>query len=101
MQPWHPWGSPPFGLTPILEEQSKQLSDVPPGPSDLSPALVHKLRVLQLEEIALLCRYRNLRTVGALWQLDAGERKLWLIAARRQYELLGVFPSNIKNNRDS
>ena len=98
MQPWHPWGSPPFGLTPILEEQSKQLSDVPPGPSDLSPALVHKLAVLQLEEIALLCRYRNLRTVGALWQLDAGERKLWLIAARRQYELLGVFPSNIKNN---
>ena len=93
------WGSPPFALTPIVEEP-QQLSDVPPGPTDLSPALVHKLADLEVEAIALLCRYRNIRTVRALWQLDAGERKLFLIAARQQYQLLGVFPSNIKNNLD-
>ena len=96
--PSNPWGSPPFALTPILEEQPQQLSDVPPGPNDLSPALVHKLADLGVEAITLLCQYRNLRTVRALWQLDAGERKLFLIAARQQYQLLGVFPSNIKIN---
>ena len=45
----------------------------------------------------VLLRYRSIRTLRALESLETTERVVLLCKARELYELLGIFPSHLKN----
>ena len=72
-------------------------SDVPGANGQLSDALTHKLAEEDLTDMAVLLRYRGIRTLRALEGLEAQERAVLLSKSREFYEILGIFPSNLKN----
>jgi hypothetical protein len=74
-----------------------QLSDVPPPNGGLSDALKHKLAVEDLLDMEVLLRYRGIRTLRALESLETTERSVLLCKSRELFELLGIFPSNLKH----
>ena len=76
---------------------AKQYSDVPRSNGQLSDALKHKLAEEDLLDMEVLLRYRGIRTLRALESLETTERAVLLCKARELYELLGIFPSNLKN----
>ena len=79
------------------QSTASQYSDVPPPNGGLSDALKHKLAEEDLLDLEVLCRYRGIRTLRALESLETTERAVLLCKARELYELLGIFPSNLKN----
>ena len=74
-----------------------QYSDVPPSNGQLSDALKHKLAEEDLLDMEVLLRFRGIRTLRALESMETTERAVLLCKARELYELLGIFPSNLKN----
>jgi hypothetical protein len=93
------WGSQTFAQLAHQHGQStaQQYSDVPPSNGQLSDALKHKLAEEDLLDMEVLLRYRGVRTLRALESLETTERAVLLCKARELYELLGIFPSNLKN----
>ena len=93
------WGSQTFAQLAHQHGQSTaaQYSDVPPSNGQLSDALKHKLAEEDLLDMEVLLRYRGIRTLRALESLETTERAVLLCKARDLYELLGIFPSNLKN----
>lgn len=93
------WGSQTFAQLAHQHGQSTaaQYSDVPPSNGRLSDALKHKLAEEDLLDMEVLLRYRGIRTLRALESLETTERAVLLCKARELYELLGIFPSNLKN----
>ena len=83
--------------TPTWQSTAAQYSDIPPSNGQLSDALKHKLAEEDLLDMEVLCRYRGIRTLRALESLETTERAVLLCKARELYELLGIFPSNLKN----
>ena len=79
------------------QSTAAQYSDVPPSNGQLSDALKHKLAEEDLLDMEVLLRYRGIRTLRALESLETTERAVLLCKARELYELLGIFPSNLKN----
>ena len=92
------WGSQTFAQLAHQHGQSTavQYSDVPPSSGQLSDALNHKLAEEDLLDMEVLLRYRGIRTLRALESLETTERAVLLCKARELYELLGIFPSNLK-----
>ena len=93
------WGSQTFAQLAHQHGQSTaaRYSDVPPSNGQLSDALKHKLAEEDLLDMEVLLRYRGIRTLRALESLETTERAVLLCKARELYELLGIFPSNLKN----
>ena len=93
------WGSQTFAQLahPHVQSTAAQYSDVPPPNGGLSDALKHKLAEEDLLDLEVLLRYRGIRTLRALESLETTERAVLLCKARELYELLGIFPSNLKN----
>ena len=93
------WGSQSFAQLALQHGQSTaaQYSDVPPSNGQLSDALKQKLAEEDLLDMEVLLRYRGIRTLRALESLETTERSVLLYKARQLYELLGIFPSNLKN----
>ena len=93
------WGSPTFAELAYQPEQSTawRYSDVPRSNGELSEALKHKLAEVDLLDMAVLLKYRGIRTLRALESLETTERAVLLCKSRDFYELLGVFPSHVKN----
>ena len=93
------WGSQTFAQLAHQHGQSTaaQYSDVSPSNGQLSDALKHKLAEEDLLDMEVLLRYRGIRTLRALESLETTERAVLLCKARELYELLGIFPSNLKN----
>ena len=74
-----------------------QISDVPKANGGLSDALLHRLAAEDLLDMEVLLRYRGIRTLKSLESMETTERAVMLCKARELYELLGIFPSNLKN----
>ena len=93
------WSNQNFVQLPHQHGQStaSQYSDVCPFNGQLSDALKHKLAEEDLLDMEVLLRYRGIRTLRALETLETTERAVLLCKARQFYELLGIFPSNLKN----
>ena len=93
------WGPQTFAQLAHQQGQSTaaQYSDVPPANGQLSDALKHKLAEEDLLDMEVLLRYRGIRTLRALESLETTERAVILCKSRELYELLGIFPSNLKN----
>ena len=93
------WGAQTFAQLAHQQGQSTaaQYSDVPPANGQLSDALKHKLAEEDLLDMEVLLRYRGIRTLRALESLETTERAVILCKSRELYELLGIFPSNLKN----
>ena len=93
------WGSQMFAQLAHQHGQSTaaQYSDLAPSNGQLSDALKHKLAEEDLLDMEVLLRYRGIRTLRALESLETTERAVLLCKARELYELLGIFPSNLKN----
>ena len=93
------WGAQTFAQLAHQHGQSTaaQYSDVPPANGQLSDALKHKLAEEDLLDMEVLLRYRGIRTLRALESLETTERAVLLCKSRELYELLGIFPSNLKN----
>jgi hypothetical protein len=79
------------------QSTAAQYSDVPPKNGQLSDALTQKLAEESLTDMEVLLRYRGIRTLRALETLETTERAVLLCKSRELYELLGIFPSNLKN----
>ena len=79
------------------QSTASQYSDVCPFNGQLSDALKHRLAEEDLLDMEVLLRYRGIRTLRALESLETTERAVLLCKARQLYELLGIFPSNLKN----
>jgi hypothetical protein len=79
---------------------SSQVSDVPRENGQLSDALKERLAQEDLLDLEVLLRYRGVRTLRALDSLETNERAVLLCKARELYELLGIFPSNLKKALD-
>ncbi len=75
-------------------------NDVPRENGQLSNALRERLAQGDLLDLEVLMRYRGVRTLRALESLETNERALLLVRARQLYELLGIFPSNLKKALD-
>ena len=73
------------------------ISDVPPQNGQLSDALQQRLAEEDISDVEVLLRYRGIRTLRAVESLETTERVVLLCKARELYELLGIFPSHIKN----
>ena len=93
------WGSQTFAQLAHQHGQSTaaQFSDVPPSNGRISDALKQKLAEEDLLDMEVLLRYRGIRTLRALESLETTERAVLLCKARELYEILGIFPSNLKN----
>ena len=93
------WGSQTFAQLAHQQRQSTAylLSDVPPSNGCLSDALKHRLAEEDLLDLEVLLRYRSIRTLRALESLETNERAVLLRKSRELYELLGIFPSKLKN----
>ena len=93
------WGQMTFAQLAHQHGQSTaaQYSDIPPPNGQLSDALKHNLAEEDLSDMEVLLRYRGIRTLRALESLETTERAVLLCKARELYELLGIFPSNLKN----
>lgn len=93
------WGKQNFGHLAHQHGQSTAslYSDVCAFNGQLSDALKHKLAEEDLLDMEVLLRYRGIRTLRALESLQTTERAVLLCKARQLYELLGIFPSNLKN----
>ena len=93
------WGSQTFAGLAHQHQQStaSQYSDVPGSNGEMSDALKHKLAVEDLLGMEVLLKYRGIRTLRALESLETTERAVLLCKSREFYDLLGVFPSNLKN----
>ena len=79
------------------QSNASQYSDIPPSNGQLSDACKHKLAEEDLLDMEVLLRYRGIRTLRALENLETTERAVLLCKSRELYELLGIFPSNLKN----
>ena len=79
---------------------ASQANDVPRENGQLSEALKLRLAEEDLLDLAKLLRYRGVRTLRALESLETNERAVLLCKARELYELLGIFPSNLKKALD-
>ncbi len=75
---------------------ASQYSDIPPSNGELSAALKHKLAEEGLLDMGVLLRYRGIRTLRALESLETTERAVLLCKCRELYELLGIFPTDLK-----
>ncbi len=75
-------------------------NDVQRENGQLSNALRERLAQGDLLDLEVLMRYRGVRTLRALESLETNERALLLVRARQLYELLGIFPSNLKKALD-
>ena len=93
------WGFPAFARLAHQHGRStaKQYSDIPPSNGQLSDALKHKLAEEDLLDMEVLLRYRGIRTLRAFESLESTERAVLLVKSRELFELLGIFPSNLKN----
>ena len=93
------WGSQTFAQLAHQHGRStaKQYSDIPPSNGQLSDALKHKLAEEDLLDLEVLLRHRGIRTLRALESLETTERAVLLVKSRELFELLGIFPSNLKN----
>ena len=76
-------------------------NDVPRENGQLSDRLKEKLALESLLDIEVLLRYRGVHTYRALESLETNERAVLLCKARELYELLGIFPSNLKKALDT
>ena len=63
----------------------------------LSNALKQKLADESLLDMEVIFRYRGIHTQRALESMQPSERTVFLSTARKLYELLGIFPTNVKN----
>lgn len=79
------------------QSTASQCSDVPASPGQSSQALHEKLKEEGLEDMEVLLRYRGIRTRRGLDALEPTERAVLLCKSREFYELLGIFPSHLKN----
>ena len=79
---------------------ASQANDVPREHGQLSDALKERLAQQDLLDLEVLLRYRGVRTLRALESLETNERAVLLCKARELYELLGIFPSNLKKALD-
>ena len=95
----HTWSSQTFAQLAHQYEQrpATRFSDVPTVNGHLSDALKHKLAEEELLDMEVLLRYRGIRTLRALESLETEESAVLLCKARELYDLLGIFPSSLKN----
>ena len=93
------WGSQCFAQLAQQHCQStaSQYPDVSPSNGGLSEALKHKLAEEDVLDLEVLLRYRGIRTLRALENLNTEEKAVLLCKSRQLFELLGIFPSNLKN----
>jgi hypothetical protein len=70
--------------------------DWPLGPGQPSPALRARLQREDLLDLEVVLRYRGVKTLRALNSMDTTERAVLGCKARQLWELLGIFPSNLK-----
>jgi hypothetical protein len=69
--------------------------DRPVG-NNISPALLRRLVQNDLADLAVILRYRGVRTLATLSRCDMPERAVVLSKARQLWDLLGFFPSSLK-----
>ena len=79
------------------QSAAARFSDNVPPNGGLTDALKQKLAEEDLLDMEVLLRYRSIRTLRALESLETTERVVLLCKARELYELLGIFPSHLKN----
>ena len=79
------------------QSAAARFSDNVPPNGGLTDALKQKLAEEDLLDMEVLLRYRGIRTLRALESLETTERVVLLCKARELYELLGIFPSHLKN----
>ena len=79
------------------QSAAARFSDNVPPNGGLTDALKQKLAEEDLLDMEVLLRYRSIRTMRALESLETTERVVLLCKARELYELLGIFPSHLKN----
>ena len=93
------WGCQTFAGLAHQHQQSiaSQYSDVPGLNGETSDRLRHKLAVEDLLDMEVLLKHRGIRTLRALESLETTERAVLLCKSREFYDLLGVFPSDVKN----
>ena len=93
------WGGQTFAqlAPPHFQSTAAQYSDLPPLNGGSSEALRHFLTEHDLLGMEVLLLSRKIRTLRALESLETTERAVFLCKAREFYELLGTFPSNLKN----
>ena len=71
--------------------------DVPQENGQLSNALKQKLAEMGLLDMEVILRYSGIHTRRALDDLNPMEKTVLLTKARQLYEVLGIFPSSLKN----
>ncbi len=71
--------------------------DVPQENGQLSNALKQKLADEGLLDMEVILRYSGIHTRRALEDLNSIERTVLLSKARGLYDILGIFPSSLKN----
>ena len=71
--------------------------DVPQENGQLSNALKQKLADEGLLDMEVILRYSGIHTRRALDDLNPMEKTVLLTKARQLYEVLGIFPSSLKN----
>ena len=71
--------------------------DVPQENGQLSNALKQKLADVGLLDMEVILRYSGIHTRRALEDLNSRESTVLLSKARGLYDLLGIFPSSLKN----
>ena len=79
------------------QSAAARFSDNVPPNGGLTDTLKQKLAEEDLLDMEVLLRYRSIRTLRALESLETTERVVLLCKARELYELLGIFPSHLKN----
>jgi hypothetical protein len=79
------------GVTMFLPED-----DRPGAGYGISPALLRRLEREDLADLAVVLRYRGVKTLRSLASLDTSERAVLLFKANQLWELLGIFRSNLK-----
>ena len=64
--------------------------------NNISPALLRRLEQNDLSDLAVVLRYRGVKTLRTLASCDSNERAVLLHNGRQLWDLLGFFPSNLK-----
>ena len=64
--------------------------------NSISPALLRRLEQNDLSDLAVVLRYRGVKTLRTLASCDSNERAVLLHKGTQLWELVGFFPSNLR-----